>query len=120
MSALEASRFNAIRSVWQATSGSLKKSARGRRARTTCSAHLPQSARSSSLNWRQYSHFDNNRDTVLVRDIDHLLETGSVAESFVNAEIANRKVAPVNRCLAIESIRHLEQGKCVGTEEQKS
>src|SRR5258707_15789103 len=45
---------------------------------------------------------------MLVGNIDRLLEVRSLAEPFVNSEIANRKVAPVNRRGDVRKRHHLE------------
>ena len=51
---------------------------------------------------------NNNCDSVLVGDIDHLLEVGSFAEPFVYAEIPDRKIAPVDRRGDVRERHHLD------------
>ena len=42
-------------------------------------------------------HIDDHGDAVLVRNIDELLEIRALAETLVDAEIADREIAPVDR-----------------------
>src|SRR6185436_10843143 len=42
-------------------------------------------------------NIDDDCDAMLMGDVDHLLEVGSLAEPFVNAEIPDGEIAPVNR-----------------------
>src|ERR1700730_3895035 len=40
---------------------------------------------------------DNDRDTMLVRDIDELLKVRASAKALVDAKITDREITPVNR-----------------------
>ena len=42
-------------------------------------------------------HIDDHGDAVLVCDIDELLEIRTLPEAFVDAEISDREIAPVDR-----------------------
>src|SRR4029079_64116 len=55
---------------------------------------------------------DDDCDTMLVGNVNHLLEVGSLAEPFVNAEIPDGKITPVNRGGDVRERHHLD---CIHT-----
>jgi hypothetical protein len=51
---------------------------------------------------------DDDRDAVLMRDVDQLLEIGPFAEALVDPEVPDRQVAPVHRAGHVRQRHHLD------------